>query len=356
MFLRLHNCKVLAPSTAGTTYLEQANNYIQRALAGPPKPRKEACAFLCGSAGVNAVAAAVANQRSDKTTLQAALSGFSNGFEACTVCKWDEILVGRAGYLSGVHWLNATLNNATPPLYETAKWSPICAAMMLRGRQYAKSVRSSVPLMYQYHGTEYLGAADGLSGILQVMLMRPEWMTAADVGGGSLAEEDVWHSVDALLAMQDASGDFPTATDSTARSDRKLMHWCHGSAGFVYLMLQAHEERPQNAAYMQAARRAADACWQRGLLKKGPGICHGVAGNGYVSLIMYRQTQEMRYLHRAIKFADFLTDAVFVNGARQPDRPFSLYEGVAGTVCFLCDLLEPERASFPFMEIVRRAA
>jgi len=37
--------------------------------------------------------------------------------------------------------------------------------------------------------------------------------------------------------------------------------------------------------------------------------------------------------------------------ARTPDRPHSLYEGVAGTVCFLVDLLEPEQAYFPFMDV-----
>ena len=41
-------------------------------------------------------------------------------------------------------------------------------------------------------------------------------------------------------------------------------------------------------------RRAGDLCWARGLLKKGPGICHGVAGTGYVFLLLYRLTKVAR--------------------------------------------------------------
>jgi hypothetical protein len=48
---------------------------------------------------------------------------------------------------------------------------------------------------------------------------------------------------------------------------------------------------------------------------------------------------------------EFLTDERFIREARTPDRPYSLYEGLAGTVCFLTDLLQPEKASFPFMDV-----
>ena len=75
--------------------------------------------------------------------------------------------------------------------------------------------------------------------------------------------------------------------------------------------------------------RAADCVWLRGLLRKGPGLCHGVAGSGYVFLVMHRSvldiprvlerpksdlllkrtflrlTGDLNYLHRALKFAEF---------------------------------------------------
>ena len=91
--------------------------------------------------------------------------------------------------------------------------------------------------------------------------------------------------------------------------------------------------------------------WQKGLLLKGPGICHGVAGCGYVFLLLYRLTSDERHLHRALQFAEFMFSEQFLSAARIPDMPYSLYEGLAGTACFLVDLLQPKQAEFPFFDI-----
>ena len=40
--------------------------------------------------------------------------------------------------------------------------------------------------------------------------------------------------------------------------------------------------------YLVAARSGGELVWQRGLIKKGPGLCHGVAGNGYTFLHLYQ--------------------------------------------------------------------
>jgi lantibiotic modifying enzyme len=53
--------------------------------------------------------------------------------------------------------------------------------------------------------------------------------------------------------------------------------------------------------YFDLAISAGDVVWQRGLLRKSDGLCHGTAGNGYVFLYLYRLTNEIRWLHRAIK-------------------------------------------------------
>ena len=42
--------------------------------------------------------------------------------------------------------------------------------------------------------------------------------------------------------------------------------------------------------YLQACLRCGELTWQKGLLLKGPGICHGIAGSGYVFLLLYRLT------------------------------------------------------------------
>uniref|UniRef100_F1LD19 LanC-like protein 3 n=1 Tax=Ascaris suum TaxID=6253 RepID=F1LD19_ASCSU len=48
----------------------------------------------------------------------------------------------------------------------------------------------------------------------------------------------------------------------------------------------------RNEKFLQSARRALDLIWRKGVLHKGPGICHGVAGSGYAFLLYYRLTHE----------------------------------------------------------------
>jgi lantibiotic modifying enzyme len=53
--------------------------------------------------------------------------------------------------------------------------------------------------------------------------------------------------------------------------------------------------------YLQAAKACADVIWSRGLLKKGFGLCHGISGNAYAFLAMYKLTDDQAYLYKAYK-------------------------------------------------------
>ena len=89
--------------------------------------------------------------------------------------------------------------------------------------------------------------------------------------------------------------------------------------------------------------------WSRGLLKKSVGLCHGAAGNGYCFLSMYRATGSEVHLSRALAFAKFVVcnwQEMLTN-----DRPHSLFEGLAGAVCFVIDCLNPSELRFSTYEI-----
>lgn len=43
--------------------------------------------------------------------------------------------------------------------------------------------------------------------------------------------------------------------------------------------------------YLNLALDAGEVVWQRGLLRKGYSICHGVAGNAYCFLDLYQTTK-----------------------------------------------------------------
>lgn len=58
---------------------------------------------------------------------------------------------------------------------------------------------------------------------------------------------------------------------------------------------------------------------------QGVGLCHGINGNGYAFLTLYRTTGEVKYLVRAQQFALFAAQN-WEQLYDKPDRPASLYE------------------------------
>ncbi|KTG33707.1 hypothetical protein cypCar_00026825 [Cyprinus carpio] len=120
----------------------------------------------------------------------------------------------------------------------------------------------------------------------------------------------------------------------------------HGLSGIYYYLMQVFGVRQ----YLEDALHCGEVIWQRGLLKKGYGLCHGAAGNAYGFLALYKITQDPKHLYRACMFADWCMN-YGKHGCRTPDTPFSLFEGMAGTIYFLADLLQPTKAKFPAFEV-----
>jgi len=107
--------------------------------------------------------------------------------------------------------------------------------------------------------------------------------------------------------------------------------------------------------YLQAAQAAGDTVWQRGLVKKGLGLCHGVSGNAYTFLMLFRATGDKVHLERALNFAYFgwHDPRLLEKLVKTPDSPYSLFEGIAGAVYFYHDLLllgEGYTPAFPTFE------
>ena len=203
MFLRLCQTNELVQETSAR---ENAQHYINRAKRNAKqysRSRDERCAFICGNAGIYAVSSAISDLLQKADTLQQDLSNFEQGFEACKPINFskyggDELLVGRAGFLSGVYWLNQTLR-AKP--FAGQAIIELCESIVQSGRQYSIAKRCSFPLMYQYHSTEYLGAAHGLSGILHMLLESPWFSTdpSYSIPIPKDYEADIKNTIDAYL-------------------------------------------------------------------------------------------------------------------------------------------------------------
>jgi lantibiotic modifying enzyme len=88
-----------------------------------------------------------------------------------------------------------------------------------------------------------------------------------------------------------------------SRSDRTkmLLQWCHGAPGII---TAANDFPPGRSSEIDDLLiKAGETIWRAGPLLKGPGVCHGTAGNGYAFLKLYRRTGDPRWLARARAFA-----------------------------------------------------
>lgn len=205
-------------------------------------------------------------------------------------------------------------------------------------------------LKYLFFGADYIGAAHGTAGILFVLLQFKDWCREPHIAPW------IQQTLDHLLSLQYKSGNFPTKDYSDTRVD-ELVHWCHGAPGFANLLHQAYEVYNDDK-YLAALEKSLKCIWKYGVLRKGFGLCHGVCGNAYPFLTLYSSTQKDEYYYCAMEMGLCMLNKdvqqevkVYEDPQRLsvgvPDHPYSLMEGLAGTLCFCCDLLHPELAAFP---------
>jgi len=140
-----------------STYLNKAIKVLK--LKQNSFNRKKSNQFISGDAGVNAVSAAIYHQIGDEKTAEMYLKYFEDGVTSCKPIDClkpgdDELFVGRAGYLYGVLWLEKVFGRKIIPDQDVID---ICLTIVESGRQYSKVNKSLFPLMYSYHGKEYLG-------------------------------------------------------------------------------------------------------------------------------------------------------------------------------------------------------
>ena len=113
------------------------------------------------------------------------------------------------------------------------------------------------------------------------------------------------------------------------------VQWCHGAPGIVTTLGDLLPE--------DLLLGAAEATWKTGPLEKGPGLCHGTAGNGYAFLRTYELTGDELWLERAHAFAE--------HALTQLQRRYSLMTGDIGAALFAQACLDQD-ARFPIMDVL----
>ncbi|PYH46130.1 lanthionine synthetase C family protein [Aspergillus saccharolyticus JOP 1030-1] len=297
----------------------------------------------------------------------------------------DEMLFGRAGLLWALlnlrmrNYEDETARSLNPIFREIPRLVDAIIVGGIDGRKdftTKHGEQDALQLMWHWKTDRYsLGAVHGIAGILSSILA----CKAEELNNG--AERNhlplIAGTITGLCKLCIANyGHLPTSLPLHGSSHRSssLVQVCHGSPGFLNLMACARRNRPLVTAFWQpewdkAIYAASERVWEEGILSKGGGICHGIAGNAWSLLLLddsfeedimatARQKHASRtesldlapgpsgpqgeyILARALALLLKARDTPPYNDTdedsscmyRMPDRPYSLAEGLAGTVC-----------------------
>jgi hypothetical protein len=119
-----------------------------------------------------------------------------------------------------------------------------------------------------------------------------------------------------------------------ARPEEIRVQWCHGAPGMVATLGDLLD--------LELALAGGELTWRAGPLAKGPGLCHGTAGNAYAFLVLHRRTGDDLWLERARAFAMHVVDQVERERAAVGRGRYSLFTGDLGVALFLRHLLDGE--------------
>jgi hypothetical protein len=118
------------------------------------------------------------------------------------------------------------------------------------------------------------------------------------------------------------------------------LQWCCGAPGIVIAAWDYLDE--------DLLLAGAELTWHAGPHgdEKGPGICHGTAGNGYAFLKTFERTGDEKWLDRARRFAMHALE----QAARMPSR-HSLFTGGTGAALYAADCIDA-RTAYPILDYV----
>lgn len=232
----------------------------------------------------------------------------------------NELMWGAPGTMLAAHAMHAWTGERR---WRDA-WSE--SAVELRRRQDADG-------LWTQHLSEkparYLGPAHGAVGsVLALLQGEPtedvrviaETLERTAIVEGGLAN---WPPVEGL--------------DHVGRNGEIRVQWCHGAPGIV---ISAASYLPE-----ELFLAGAELAWRAGPHGKGPGLCHGTAGNGYALLKAFERTGDERWLERARRFAMHALEQV----ERRGRGYYSLFTGDVGVALFAADCVDA-RARFPILD------
>jgi hypothetical protein len=242
---------------------------------------------------------------------------------ACIEDPWNELLYGAAGALVAARLLDEDeiAREAIRRLWST--WS------------FDSKLRACI-WTQEFHGRreQMLGFAHGVTGNAYALLR------GAALQSREHQSELMQRVVETLerTALRDRElVNWPAAPDSSPGELR--VQWCHGAPGVVCALAGA----PAYGALDALLLGGGELVWQAGPLKKGVGLCHGTAGNGWAFLKLLRRTRDRKWLERARRFA--------MHAIEQRTGERGLFTGDVGVALYLRACIEVDDR-WPLLDVV----
>jgi hypothetical protein len=123
--------------------------------------------------------------------------------------------------------------------------------------------------------------------------------------------------------------------------EKLRVQWCHGAPGIITTI--------GDLLPWELALAAGELTWRAGPLRKGPGLCHGTAGNGFAFLRLHALTGDAMWLDRARRFAVHAVEQVRRERAAVGRGRYTLFTGDIGVALYLRACLEVDPA-FPVID------
>eukprot|EP00940_MAST-03C_sp_MAST-3C-sp2_P002655 g2655.t1 len=269
--------------------------------------------FMWSRAGMLCVSALAAQQRGDQDIVRRRIDSIRKMFDK--KASYDDFDSGRAGLIYAARFLEANIMPRGIPKIDTSILNAAAQAIVQRG---SDTGRENGNEYLQWHGPNdaglWLGQSHGSAGVLQQLIEGvPEFLRENKTAAGL-----VRRTLDHMLSVQFDDGNFPSEYYNA--SQNVLVQWDHGAPGISAALVAAsiffNESR-----YLDAANRALDCTWKRGLLTKGLMNCHGISGNTWMQLYAAQMTQNLTFAYRALAFQDIVVRTPLLsdpNKMRQP--------------------------------------
>ncbi len=192
--------------------------------------------------------------------------------------------------------------------------------------------------LYGAPPSRILGPVHGFVGIVHALLQ-----------GDDERNEALRHESAALLEREAlVDGELvtwpPVVGGELANKEGQIrVQWCHGSPGIVTTARDYLDEELLCAG--------AELTWRAGPHgpEKGPGLCHGTAGNGYAFLAAFARTGDEEWLDRARRFAVHALAQVERSRGEDGRSRYSLFTGDVGVALYAAACLDAD-PRFPVLE------